>query len=190
VYEQLSSEGVKVKLRPIGDGAFAIKGWFIDTDGSKRRTTHEYTEQQQEWFWKQHGKDYKAVKQNSGHDMGRQCCGNRQLCGKVDDKWQDITLINTEFKDWSCMVDWYFLHIDHETEMVYHHQTCRAKHNKQIGSIGLLSDSEQILNDTRQRLSQDKIQHIICPNTRCGCGMCVPKAKDPDEFELIFNEKR
>jgi len=197
VYERLKSHNVTVKLRPIGDGAFAIKGWFIDTDGSNRRTTHEYSEAQQEWFWKQHGVDYKAVKQSAGHDMGRQCCGNRELCGKSEcktdqpeAKWEDISLINTEFKGWSCMVDWYFLHIDHETELVYHHQTCRAKHGKQVGAIGSLTDTKAMLDTMKARLSNKVIDHIICPNSRCGCGMCVPKAKDAQVFEEIFNEKR
>ena len=190
VYNQLTDIGVLVKLRPIGDGGHAVNGWVVDSDGAKRKTTHEYSEEQQEWFFKQHGKDYKTMKQNTGYSLGRQCCGNRKLCGKVDDTWQDVTLVNTEFKDWSCMVDWYFLHIDHETELVYHNQNCRAKHGKQVGAIGSLSDTKLILDSLNQRLNKDIIEPIICPNIRCGCGMCVPKAKDPIEFELIFNQMR
>lgn len=189
VYEELKQLNVNVKLRPIGDGNVAIMGWFKDTDGNMRRTTHEYTEEQQEWFYKQHGKDYKTEKEAKGTDLGRQCCGSRQLCGKVDNSWQPITLVDTHFKDWYCMVDWYFLHIDHETELVYHHQTCQAYHGKRKGSIGSLQEKDKLLSDLKHRLTNDDTP-IICPNERCGCGMCVPKSKDLTEYKEIFNAIR
>jgi hypothetical protein len=88
------------------------------------------------------------------------------------------------------MVDWYFLHIDHETELVYHHQTCRAKHGGQIGSIGSLQDTDTMLNELTARLSKPEIDPIVCPNKLCSCGMCVPKAQNLDEYKKIFTEKR
>jgi hypothetical protein len=27
---------------------------------------------------------------------------------------------------------------------------------------------------------------IVCPNQRCGCGMCVPKARDMSDFKVMW----
>ncbi len=190
VYHQLKEKNVLVKLRPIGDGNMTRTGWFIDNDGNPRRTSHQYTVEQQEWFWRETGIDLKPKEKTEGTQLGRQCCGNRPLCGSVDGEWENVKMINTEFKDWYCMVDWYFLHIDQETELVYHHQTCQATHGKKRGSIGSLSNTKEILDNTRGRLNQDTIDTIICPNQRCGCGMCVPKAKSKSDFDELFTACR
>jgi hypothetical protein len=85
------------------------------------------------------------------------------------------------------MVDWYFLHIDQHTGLVYHHQTCQALHDKKRGAIGSLSDSDQILNDLEVRLKNPV--PIICPNQRCGCGMCVPKADNLNDFNVFWKNR-
>jgi MoaA/NifB/PqqE/SkfB family radical SAM enzyme len=188
VYETLTSQGIKCSPRPIGDGAVLRKGWFIDGEGNNRRTAHEYSVEQQEWFWSKTGVDKKATTSAHGSQLGRACCGGRCLEGKVNSEWQSIKLINTEFKDWYCSVDWYFLHIDQETGLVYHHQTCQALHNNQRGALGNLSDSRKMLDELKIRMQN--IQPIVCPNARCGCGMCAPKAKDKNEYEVIFNAIR
>ena len=190
VYNDLKSRNINVRIRPIGDGNFARKGWFIDSDGSNRRTSHEYTPEQQEWFWIQTGSKQKSPGQLEGNQLGRQCCGSRQLYGKVDNEWTGVDLVDNRFKDWSCMVDWYFLHIDQETELVYHHQTCRAKHGKQIGAIGHLNDTKEMLAIASDRLNGVEIEPIICPNNVCGCGMCVPKAENKEDFDLLFTQMR
>lgn len=186
VYHILKEHNVNVKIRVIGDGNVTRKGWFQDSDGGNRRTTHEYSPEQIEWFWKQNGITDKPKSTETGTNVGRQCCGSRTLCGKVDNSWQPVNVINTEFKGWSCSVDYYFLHIDQETEEIYHHQTCKAKHGNTVGPIGSLSDTESVLNDLRNRLIVN--EPIICPNNRCGCGMCVPKAQTLEEYKEIFNE--
>lgn len=180
VYTLLKSHGVNVKLRPIGDGNVARPGWFIDTDGTNRRTSHEYPTEQQEWFWNEMGIVRKADKKTEGTEMGRACCGGRCIEGCVDNVWQPVNLIKTEFKGWYCDVDHYFLHIDQETELVYHHQTCQAKYNGERGSIGSLSNVPAMLEYAKNK------SIIVCPNQRCGCGMCVPKAKEL----AVFNELR
>jgi hypothetical protein len=117
---------------------------------------------------------------------GRACCGGRCVEGKVDGAWQPIKLINTNFEKWNCMVDWYFLYVDQETNLVYHHQTCQALYDEQRGPIGNLDDSAKLLDDLRNRLEQ-KDKFIVCPNKRCGCGMCIPKAKNYQDFIEIKN---
>jgi hypothetical protein len=83
------------------------------------------------------------------------------------------------------MVDWFFLYIDQETGDVFHHQTCKAFYEKTTGPIGNLSNSQEMLDGLAARLSRKEIVPIICPNKRCGCGMCVPKAQSIDDFKLL-----
>ena len=194
IYYILKQAKVNVKIRVIGDGNIMRKGWFQDSDGSNRRTTHDYTVEQQEWFWNENGIKDKASATASGTDVGRQCCGSRSLCAKTTESteaFQPINVIDTHFKGWHCSVDYYFLHIDQETEEIFHHQTCRAKHGNTVGPIGTLANTMIVLDELKNRLGLNgpvPFDPIICPNNRCGCGMCVPKAKSLDEYKEIFNE--
>jgi MoaA/NifB/PqqE/SkfB family radical SAM enzyme len=185
VYKDLKEQGIICNLRPIGDGSIVRKGWFIDTDGRNRRTSHEYTIEQQTWFWKEMGLKEIPTNVSEGNQLGRKCCGNIPLEGKVDGNWQPIKLIDTHFKNWHCMVDWFFLYIDQETQNVYHHQTCKAFYDNTTGPIGNLTNSDQILSELKERLSEPVIKSIVCPNTRCGCGMCVPKAQTLEDFKIL-----
>jgi hypothetical protein len=186
VYKSLKRHQIKVNPRPIGDGVTERSGWFIDADGSNRRTSHEYDKFQQQWFFDEMGLKGSAEEIKAGTQLGRACCGGRCLQGKVNDQWQEVKLVNTEFKDWNCMVDWYFLHIDQHTGSVYHHQTCQAKHEGQRGSIGNLNDTQNMLSGLSKRLENPT--PIVCPNQRCGCGMCIPKAKERSDFDLLWND--
>lgn len=184
VCELLKSNGVRVHPTPIGDGNILYKGWFIDQEGHKRRTTHEYTEEQQNWFYKFIGLDTKSSAVEEGTKIGRACCGGRCTQGLVDNQWQDVKLVHNFFKDWYCTVNWYFLHINQQEGKVYHHQTCQARFDG-IGPIGDLADTDSILTRTKTMLDQP-MTAIICPNQRCGCGMCVPKARDKDTFQILW----
>ena len=180
----LKEKGIRHNPRPIGDGNIERKGWFIDSDGSQRRTSHTYTPEQKEWFWNYSGISKKSESESEGTDLGRSCCGGRCLQGKVDDVWQPVKLVNTEFKDWYCTVDWFFLHIEQSTKSVYHHQTCKATHSGERGPIGSLDDCESMISNLKDYLENPT--PMICPNSRCGCGMCIPKAKDYKEFKVIW----
>jgi len=182
IVEFCKIHNIKYNAVPLGDGNETQAGWFKDSDGVMRRTSHEYSADQVDWFWKDIGITEKAQRPAEGEEMGRKCCGGRCLEGLVEDNWQPVKLVENKFKGWHCMVDWFFLHIDQETGEVYHHQTCQARKDGTIGAIGNLSNTQQML---------DEIQldtPMICPNARCGCGMCIPKAKKVSEWELIFKE--
>lgn len=171
VCNELKSLGIKHNPRPIGDGNIERKGWFIDTDGSQRRTSHDYTSDQEQWY-----SNYLGI--TSGPKDSRGCCGGRCIEGKINGEWKKVSFINTNFKDWYCSVDKYFLHIEQHTGNVYHHQTCQALHNGQRGPIGNLKDTDKIL----MYKKENKNKIIVCPNERCGCGMCVPKSKNLEDF--------
>jgi MoaA/NifB/PqqE/SkfB family radical SAM enzyme len=183
VCDLLKSHNIRYNPRPIGDGNYDRAGWFRDEDGSMRRTSHTYSKDQKTWFFNHSGLTYKET-ESEGNKLGRACCGGRCLQGKVDDVWQPIKLINTEFKGWQCMVDWFFLHIDQATELVYHHQTCQATHTGR-GPIGSLKESSMLLEDLKNRMKTPNA--IVCPNNRCGCGMCIPKAKEKSDFTVIWD---
>jgi sulfatase maturation enzyme AslB (radical SAM superfamily) len=185
VYNMLKAKGIRANPRPIGDGNVVRKGWFIDSDGTNRRSSHEYSEEQQQWFFNEMGITEKPASPAEGNQFGRACCGSRCLEGKVDNQWQPIKFIDTQFENWYCMVDWFFLYIDQETGSIYHHQTCKALLDKQQGMIGTLDQTDKLLADLKHRLSQPEIRSIICPNPRCGCGMCVPKAQSIEEFNEL-----
>lgn len=177
----LKEHGIKYNPVPIGDGTSEHAGWFEDSNGDLRRTSHEYTEQQQEWFWNEVGVKSKSNQKKEGTDLGRKCCGGRCLEGLVEDDWQPVNIVDNKFKGWNCMVDWFFLHIDQETGNVYHHQTCQAKKDGGVGPIGNLNNTRAIIAD----INLDK--NIICPNSRCGCGMCIPKANGKDQFKKLWD---
>jgi MoaA/NifB/PqqE/SkfB family radical SAM enzyme len=178
----LKENNVRYNPRPIGDGNQTRTGWFLDTDGSMRRTSHTYSKEQKVWFFNHMGLPYQESG-DEGNSLGRTCCGGRCLTGKVDGEWQPVKLVNTEFKGWQCMVDWFFLHIDQATKLVYHHQTCQATHSGR-GPIGSLDNYETLLDDLKNRMKNPK--PIICPNNRCGCGMCIPKAKEEEDFSFLW----
>jgi hypothetical protein len=92
-----------------------------------------------------------------------------------------------QFKDWYCSVNWFFLHIEQQTDSVYHHQTCQAKLDGTRGSIGKLSQGEKIIENLKQKISQKNVPIIVCPNNSCGCGLCTPKSKSFDKLINTLN---
>lgn len=181
VCEDLKSAGIRHNPRPIGDGAIQRKGWFKDTNGDMRRTSHDYTEEQQDWFYEYVGSKRSSAGTKQGTQLGRKCCGGRCVQGKVDGQWQDVNFIDTNFKGWFCSVNQYFLHIDQHTGNVYHHQTCQALHDGLRGPLGNLNNTDIIFD----YVEKNKDKTIVCPNNRCGCGMCIPKAKSIDVFKEL-----
>ena len=183
-YERLKSEGINAMPTPLGDGSIDRAEWFKDSEGTWRRTGHKYKPEQYEWFWKEKNiSTENAKKILSGASLGRSCCGGRCLTGKLE-SWKPVTHVDNHFKNWYCSVNYYFLHIEEHTRNIYHHQTCKATFTGK-GTIGHLDDTDTLLSKTKEYLKNPK--PIVCPNTRCGCGMCVPKAKEWKDFEPIWN---
>ena len=92
-------------------------------------------------------------------DLGRPCCGGRKMnvCNAQTKQWNHTKFLNfTEFKNWKCSVNWFFLHIEQQTGLIYHHQTCQAKFDGTRGPIGTIKNSDQILNDLKTNLKNKK----------------------------------
>jgi hypothetical protein len=58
-------------------------------------------------------------------------------------------------------------------------------HNNKRGAVGSIFEIDSTIADLKKRLETP--QPIVCPNQRCGCGMCVPKAENNNEFQIIWN---
>lgn len=185
VYNYLRKHNIDVKPCPIGDEDQTKGKWFVDEDRTFRRTSHIYSKKQQEWFFNVMSATNESCSYKSGDELGRSCCGGRCISGLVNNSWQDVNLIDTHFKDWFCTIDWYFLHIEQHTGLVYHHQTCQALHDNKRGSLGHLSQSKKLLDDLSKKMLTPK--PIVCPNNICGCGMCVPKAESASVFQELWN---
>lgn len=178
VHERLTNLGIKSIPTIIGDGNVGVTDWFKDTDGTMRRTSHAYTKEQQQWFLKEKGLPANIVEKIAeGYTLPRGCCGARSIQGSCNGCWQQVQAVNTNFKGWYCSINKYFLHIEQHTSLVYHHQTCQATADGK-GPIGSLKNTQEIYDYVTRNM--DRI--IVCPNQRCGCGMCVPKAKDLNTF--------
>ena len=158
----LTNEGVKFIPRTIGENPEKIS-----------RFSHSYSEEQKQWF-----KDFWKIDIQPGM---RPCCGGRpmSLCsssGTVESKVVNFR----EFQGWHCSVNWYFLHIEQQTKLIYHHQTCQATLDGKRGSIGDLANWKLLVDSLKEKLAQKSMPIVVCPNRLCGCGLCTPKSVDRD----------
>jgi hypothetical protein len=156
----LTENKIKFIPRTIGD----------DPDSASSRA-HQYTDDQKQWFT-----DYWNIDLTP---TSRPCCGGRSmgLCG-TNGKTESKIVNFREFKDWHCSVNWYFLHIEQQTKLVYHHQTCQARLDGTRGPIGSLESWTSIVAGLRTALEQNSMPIIVCPNKICGCGLCTPKSEN------------
>lgn len=123
-----------------------------------------------------------------GMKIGRPCCGSRTMClssGGEDRKTKFME--SREFKGWHCSVNWFFMHIEQQTDSVFHHQTCQAKFEQKRGPIGKLSDGDAILAELEAHLKGGTMPTIICPKHTCGCGLCAPKSIDKDKYNEVMS---
>ncbi len=178
-----------------------------------RLKTHTYTKDQSEYmnnYWSGKNKEVAKdnplklenvdtyIKKNDKEDkiilrsMGRACCGGRTLLAKDKEgqKWTAAKFIpNTKFTGWKCMVNWFFLHIEQEKDIIYHHQTCKTSLNNKIEPIGSLTNKWAITDELEEYMHEKgMLPYITCPNNYCGCGMCIPKAKNDDDAKELWSK--
>ena len=167
---------------------------------------HKYTQEQLTWikqFWDKKNnklneryniKNSKvSAKKKFARQVGRPCCGGRSLCVTNDDGTEEkATFIgpDTKFRDWYCSINWFFLHIDTQTETIWHHQTCKARFDGTRGPIGKIDDTDKILNELKENLENKTMPIMVCPlepGQHCGCGLCTPKSKDLFKFKKVLS---
>jgi hypothetical protein len=122
-----------------------------------------------------------------GLKIGRPCCGSRTMClSKEGDSRKSKFVDYREFQGWHCSVNWFFMHIEQQTDSVFHHQTCQAKFDQTRGPIGKLSEGRKILDELRENLKNNRMPTIICPKHTCGCGLCAPKSIDKSKYIAVM----
>ena len=147
------------------------------------------------------------VKDGLARKMGRMCCGKRTMTAKIDGEIKNAAFIEqSNFKGYNCMINWFFLHIEEDKNAVYHHQTCMAKlpnspavdidmvkftktnFTNEVGPITSLDKTDEYLEWLETQFENDRTPTVICPNTYCGCGICVTKANNEEDFRVIADK--
>jgi len=122
--------------------------------------------------------------------QGRHCCSKHELCCSMINKGEEnVTYVNdTRFPDWYCGVNWFFLHLESQTDQIFHHQTCQAQFGKGRGPVGKISNWQEFYTKVKTMLDSGTMETIQCPNKKCGCGLCATKSIDGQTFgKLIGN---
>lgn len=191
----LHDNGVKYVPRVIGEEA-----------GSKSNFAHDYTDEQLDYmknYWK-----YKNASLNNeeetadrlravgeptneakkaGYAIGRPCCGSREMCLSSNGNERKSTFVDfRNFKGWHCSVNWFFLHLEQQTDTVWHHQTCQARFDQTRGPIGKISEGNKIIADLKEKLETKTMPTVICPKHTCGCGLCAPKSAYKDKYQDVL----
>jgi len=159
-------------------------------DGGKRI----YSQQQVQWFGKLYkdktfGETEELSRDKSGNcltEVGRACCGGRQICANNNFKQRHFYVEN-KFPDWYCSVNHFFLYVKQVNGEVFVNKDCKMNFNGTVGPIGKLSDSDSIINDLKIQLANGQ-SVIQCKKQKCMCGLCAPKAKHLDTYKSIMKK--
>lgn len=164
---------------------------YRGSDGGKRI----YSQQQVQWFGKLYKDKTFDVPEELLHDksdsnltdMGRACCGGRQLCTNKNLKQRHFYVEN-KFPDWYCSVNHFFLFVKQVNGEVFVNKDCKMNFNGKVGPIGTLDDTELILSTLHDQLGSDSLPVIQCKKNNCLCGLCAPKAKDLTTYNDIMEK--
>jgi len=195
--EFLDSHGVNYVPRVIGE-----------EPDSRPTFAHKYNDEQLQWmkdYWKRKNekkndeqevtKVLSAVgekttqKKKLGQNIGRPCCGSRDMLLHTGTKKRKSNFVDfRQFKGWHCSVNWFFLHLEQQTDSVFHHQTCQARFDGKRGRIGKLSEGKKLIEDLREKMNTNTMPTVICPKMTCGCGLCAPKSMHKEKYlEVLGN---
>lgn len=193
--EFLDEHGVKYVPRIIGE-----------EPDSRSNFAHQYTVEQLDYiknYWKYKNEKLNNSKEEAtilsavgekttekkklGLTVGRPCCGSREMCLSLKGESRKATFVDLrEFKGWECSVNWFFLHLEQQTDSVFHHQTCQAKFDGTRGPIGKISEGNKIIEDLKEKLKNNSMPTIVCPKHTCGCGLCAPKSKYNENYRDVL----
>ena len=191
----LHDNGVKYVPRVIGE-----------EEGSRSNFAHQYTDEQLDYmknYWKYKNAALNDEKETAdrlravgeptneakkaGYAIGRPCCGSREMCLSANGDERKSTFVDfRNFKGWHCSVNWFFLHLEQQTDSVFHHQTCQARFDQTRGPIGKISEGQKIIADLKEKLETKTMPTVICPKHTCGCGLCAPKSAYKDRYQDVL----
>ena len=154
-----------------------------------------YSQQQVQWFSKLYkdktfGAPENLLQDKSDlklTDVGRACCGGRQVCTNKNLKQRHFYVEN-KFPDWYCSVNHFFLFVKQVNGEVFVNKDCKMNFDGQVGPIGTLNNTQQILSTLRHQLETNSLPVIQCKKKQCFCGLCAPKAKDQKTYNSIMEK--
>lgn len=156
-------------------------------------TTNLYHQEQVVWFDKFYGSQ-SIPKNLIGQDRvdlsetGRACCGGRAMCQDNNRSQKQTWVLDNKFQGWSCSVNWFFLFVKQYNNEIYVNKDCKMRFDGTVGPIGILSESEKILEDLKSNLENKSLPVITCAKHKCHCGLCAPKAQTPELFNQMFSK--
>lgn len=120
-------------------------------------------------------------------DVGRACCGGRQLVQNQNFSQQNFYVEN-KFPDWYCSVNWFFLYVKQVNGEIFVNKDCKMNFQGQVAPIGNLANYQELLDDVKHKLSTNTLPVIQCKKAQCLCGLCAPKAKELDTYTAIMQK--
>jgi hypothetical protein len=120
-------------------------------------------------------------------NVGRACCGGRQMCVDKNYKQRDF-YVDNKFPDWYCSVNYFFLYVKQVTGEVYVNKDCKMNFDGTTGPIANLSHASDILSKLKTQLDTDTLPVIQCKKYNCLCGLCAPKAKELQTYHSIMEK--
>jgi hypothetical protein len=119
--------------------------------------------------------------------VGRACCGGRQTCTDQNYKQRHFYVEN-KFPDWYCSVNHFFLYVKQVNGEIYVNRDCKMNFKGEVGPIGNLNDTDNILSTLRNQLDTDSLPIIQCKKHQCMCGLCAPKANTLEKYNEIMKK--
>jgi pyruvate-formate lyase-activating enzyme len=158
------------------------------------QTTFLYNQNQVVWFdrlykKRSHNTDttLPVAETNNLTEVGRSCCGGRQVC--VDQNFkQRHAFVQNKFTGWHCSVNWFFLFVKQLTGDIYVNKDCKMSFDGTVGPIGNLSTADSLLEQLDRQLSSDQLPVIQCAKNICLCGLCAPKAKTLESYQSLIKK--
>jgi hypothetical protein len=154
-----------------------------------------YSQEQVKWFDKLYDlKSFKSLtnllKDNTDlnlTEVGRACCGGRQLCADQSYKQRQFYVEN-KFPDWYCSVNHFFLYVKQVNGEVYVNKDCKMNFEGTVGPIGNLANTGDILLKLKNQLDTKTLPVIQCKKYNCFCGLCAPKAMNFNTYNEIMRK--
>ena len=156
-------------------------------DRSSDNEQYEYPEKQITWLSQQHDDRSHGAEQVDAGNTGRSCCGGRTLCQDHDYKTRH-SFVNNQFPDWYCSVNQFFLYVKQITKEVFVNKDCKMNFHGKVGPIGYLDQTEKLLEQTQEQLTNKTQPVIQCKKVRCYCGLCAPKAQTIEQYQTIMKK--
>lgn len=156
---------------------------------------HQYKPQQITWFNREYNQrshgaqvDLPSDQDTAMSETGRACCGGRQICYDQNYRERNFFVKDNQFTGWRCSVNWFFLYVRQSAGTVFTNKDCRMNYDNEVGAIGTLENSAEILQQLKNHLHSNTLPVIECKKNRCLCGLCAPKAHDLETYKTVMSK--